>query len=55
MFYLHLSNRTENLIAQLAEVLSLDEERDPFSPEYFLIQSQGMERMLSIRSVPSIF
>ncbi len=47
MFYLHLSNRTENLIAQLAEVLSLDEERDPFSPEYFLIQSQGMERMLS--------
>jgi exodeoxyribonuclease V gamma subunit len=47
MFYLHLSNRTENLITQLAEVLSLDEDRDPFSPEYFLIQSQGMERMLS--------
>lgn len=49
MFYLHLSNRTENLIRQLAEVLRLDEERDPFSPEYFLIQSQGMERMLSQR------
>ncbi|MCF8056305.1 MAG: exodeoxyribonuclease V subunit gamma [Desulfocapsa sp.] len=47
MFYLHLSNRTENLITQLAEVLSLDEDRDPFSPEFFLIQSQGMERMLS--------
>ncbi|MEA3467580.1 MAG: exodeoxyribonuclease V subunit gamma [Thermodesulfobacteriota bacterium] len=47
MFYLHLSNRTENLIRQLSEVLSLDEDRDPFSPEYFLIQSQGMERMLS--------
>ncbi|AGF76982.1 DNA helicase/exodeoxyribonuclease V, gamma subunit [Desulfocapsa sulfexigens DSM 10523] len=47
MFYLHLSNRTENLIHQLAEVLRLDDDRDPFSPEYFLIQSQGMERMLS--------
>jgi exodeoxyribonuclease V gamma subunit len=47
MFYLHLSNRTENLIRHLAEVVRLDEERDPFSPEYFLIQSQGMERMLS--------
>ncbi|HID69606.1 MAG TPA: exodeoxyribonuclease V subunit gamma [Desulfobacterales bacterium] len=47
MFYLHLSNRTENLIRQLSEVLSLAEDRDPFSPEYFLIQSQGMERMLS--------
>ncbi len=49
MFYLHLSNRTENLIRHLAEVLGLDEERDPFSREYFLIQSQGMERMLSQR------
>ncbi len=47
MFYLHLSNRTENLLRQLAEVLRLDEQRDPFSPEYFLVQSQGMERMLS--------
>ena len=47
MFYLHLSNRTENLIRQLSEVLKLTEDRDPFSPEYFLIQSQGMERMLS--------
>lgn len=47
MFYLHHSNRTENLITQLAEVLRLDRQRDPFAPEYFLIQSQGMERMLS--------
>ncbi len=47
MFYLHLSNKTENLIRQLTEVLSLVSNRDPFHPEYFLIQSQGMERMLS--------
>ncbi len=49
MFYLHLSNRTENLVAHLAEVLKLDSGRDPFAREYFLIQSQGMERMLSQR------
>lgn len=49
MFYLHLSNKSENLIRQLAEVLHLDESRDPFDPEYFIIQSQGMERMLSQR------
>ncbi|RUM43790.1 MAG: exodeoxyribonuclease V subunit gamma, partial [Desulfocapsa sp.] len=47
MFYLHLSNKTENLLRQLTEVLSLVENRDPFQPEFFLIQSQGMERMLS--------
>ncbi len=47
MFYLHLSNKSENLIRQLAEVLRIDKKRDPFAPEYFLIQSQGMERMLS--------
>ena len=49
MFYLHLSNKTENLIRQLVEILHLDESRDPFDPEYFVIQSQGMERMLSQR------
>jgi len=49
MFYLHLSNKSENLIRQLVEVLHLDESRDPFDPEYFIIQSQGMERMLSQR------
>ncbi len=47
MFYLHRSNRTENLLRQLDEVLRFDDERDPFVPEYFLVQSQGMERMLS--------
>ncbi len=47
MFYLHRSNQTENLLRQLGEVLRLDDERDPFVPEYFLVQSQGMERMLS--------
>ncbi len=47
MFYLYLSNKTENLVSQLTEVLSLVKDRDPFNPEYFLIQSQGMERMLS--------
>ncbi|MBN4068728.1 exodeoxyribonuclease V subunit gamma, partial [Desulfotalea psychrophila] len=49
MFYLHLSNKSENLIRHLVEVLHLDDKRDPFVPEYFLIQSQGMERMLSQR------
>lgn len=47
MFYLHLSNKTENLLRQLTEVLRLVDGRDPFQPEFFLIQSQGMERMLS--------
>lgn len=47
MFFLHLSNRTENLLLQLKEVLRLVTDRDPFVPEYFMIQSQGMERMLS--------
>jgi exodeoxyribonuclease V gamma subunit len=47
MFYLHLSNKTENLLRQLTEVLRLVDARDPFQPEFFLIQSQGMERMLS--------
>ena len=47
MFYLHLSNKTENLLRQLTEVLRLVDDRDPFQAEFFLIQSQGMERMLS--------
>ena len=47
MFFLHVSNRTENLLLQLKEVLRLVNDRDPFVPEYFVIQSQGMERMLS--------
>lgn len=49
MFSLHLSNRTENLIARLVEVLTAQPRRDLFAREYFLIQSQGMERMLSQR------
>ncbi|MBA3008574.1 MAG: exodeoxyribonuclease V subunit gamma [Proteobacteria bacterium] len=49
MFYLHLSNRTENLLAQLVEILRNEPRRNLFAKEYFLIQSQGMERMLSQR------
>jgi exodeoxyribonuclease V gamma subunit len=49
MFYLHLSNRTENLLAHLVEVLRTQPRRDLFAKEVFLIQSQGMERMLSQR------
>lgn len=46
MFYLHVSNRTENLLRQLAEVIRVDRQVDIFAPELFLIQSQGMERMI---------
>lgn len=46
MFYLHVSNRTENLLHQLAEVMRVDKQPDLFSGEQFLIQSQGMERMV---------
>ncbi|MFH2124160.1 MAG: exodeoxyribonuclease V subunit gamma [Pseudomonadota bacterium] len=49
MFYLHLSNRTENLLAQLVATLRSQPRRDLFAKEFFLIQSQGMERMLSQR------
>ena len=49
MFYLHLSNRTENLLTHLVEVLRAQPRRDLFAKEFFLIQSQGMERMLSQR------
>lgn len=49
MFYLHLSNRTENLLTHLVEVLRTQPRRDLFAKEFFLIQSQGMERMLSQR------
>jgi len=49
MFYLHLSNRTENLLARLVETLAVQPRRDLFAREVFLIQSQGMERMLSQR------
>jgi exodeoxyribonuclease V gamma subunit len=47
MFYLHVSNRTENLLRHLAEVVRVGERRSLFEKEVFLIQSQGMERMIS--------
>ena len=47
MFYLHVSNRTENLLRHLAEVLRVSDRRNLFEPELFLIQSQGMERLIS--------
>lgn len=47
MFYLHISNRTENLLTQLAEVMRVDRQADIFAREIFLIQSQGMERMVA--------
>ena len=49
MFYLHASNRTENLLRHLAEVIRADERIDPFSREMFLVQGQGMERIISQR------
>ncbi len=47
MFYLHVSNRTENLLRHLAEVMRADKQPDLFAMELFLIQSQGMERMIA--------
>lgn len=47
MLYLHVSNRTENLLRHLGEILRLDQQPDIFAPELFLIQSQGMERMVA--------
>lgn len=49
MFYLHASNRTENLLRHLAEVLRADSRIDIFAREIFLVQSQGMERSISQR------
>lgn len=49
MFYLHASNRTENLLRHLAEVIRADERIDPFSREMFLVQGQGLERIISQR------
>jgi exodeoxyribonuclease V gamma subunit len=47
MFYLHVSNRTENLLRHMAEVMRADKQSDIFAMELFLIQSQGMERMIA--------
>ena len=46
MFYLHASNRTENLLHHLGAVIRADVKRALFAKELFLIQSQGMERMV---------
>ena len=47
MFYLHVSNRTENLLRQMAAVIRADKQADLFAMELFLIQSQGMERIIA--------
>ncbi len=49
MFSLHVANRTENLLRHLAAILGEKPSRheDIFAPELFLIQSQGMERMVA--------
>ena len=47
MFILHTSNRTERLVQSLASLLSRDVSPSLFRKELFLIQSRGIERMLS--------
>ncbi|MBB5349482.1 exodeoxyribonuclease V subunit gamma [Desulfoprunum benzoelyticum] len=47
MFYLHTSNRTENLLQHLAELIRAQGREDLFTPELFVVQSQGMERIIS--------
>jgi exodeoxyribonuclease V gamma subunit len=47
MFYLHTSNQTERLSEQLARVIAERQTASLYSREVFLIQSPGMERMLS--------
>ncbi len=47
MFSLHVANRTENLLQHLALILGEGKRPDIFAPELFLIQSQGMERMVA--------
>ena len=46
MFILHSSNKTENLVEHLTAVLQHAPLSSPFAPEFFLIQSLGMERWL---------
>ena len=47
MFYLHASNKTENLLRQMAALIETAPLKSVFDSEYVLIQSQGMERMIS--------
>jgi len=53
MLYLNVSNRTENLLAQLAALLTVDQQTNPFAQELFLIQSRGMERLIAQRMADS--
>lgn len=46
-FYLHVSNRTENLLVHLHKVIEIAPLSDPFAKEVLMIQSQGMERWLA--------
>ncbi|MBN1605141.1 MAG: exodeoxyribonuclease V subunit gamma [Polyangiaceae bacterium] len=46
--YLYRSNRTENLVEALCEVVSAPAIR-PFEPETVVVQSRGMQRWLSLR------
>ncbi|MEE4242542.1 MAG: exodeoxyribonuclease V subunit gamma [Desulfopila sp.] len=47
MFFLHASNKTENLLLHMAKVIEALPPDSIFESEYILIQSQGMERMIS--------
>ena len=47
MFYLHISNHTEKLLDHLAMVIEAGGRPNLFEKELFLVQSQGMERMIS--------
>ncbi|THB72903.1 MAG: exodeoxyribonuclease V subunit gamma [Desulfobulbaceae bacterium] len=47
MLVFHASNRTESLTEKLAEIISTSPLPSLFQPETFLIQSRGMERMLT--------
>lgn len=47
MFYLHISNQTEKLLEHLAAVIEAGGRPSLFEKELFLVQSQGMERMIS--------
>lgn len=50
MFYLHTSNRTENLLQHFSGLVRAQGREDLFAPELFLIQGQGMERIISQRT-----
>ncbi len=49
MFVLHSSNKTENLVMHLTTLMRQAPLSNPFAKEVFLIQSQGMERWLSLQ------